>query len=61
MSPTTPLPQTPPDYDRARVTERPDGFYWQEKLTDELYCPFPTLLEEMQDMQGQDATGYEEG
>jgi len=43
------------------VTERPDGFYWQDKLTDELYGPFPTLLEAMQDMQGQDDTGYEEG
>jgi len=61
MSPTTPLPQNPPDYDRTRVTERPDGFYWQDKLTDELYGPFPTLLEAMQNMQGQDDTGYEEG
>ena len=61
MSPTTPLPQTPPDYDRARVTERPDGFYWQDKLADELYGPFPTLFEAMQDMQGQGDTGYGEG
>ena len=61
MSPATPLPQTPPDYDQTRVTERPDGFYWQDKLTDELYGPFPTLLEAMQNMQGQDDTGYEEG
>ncbi|MDP1997402.1 MAG: hypothetical protein Q8J90_09400 [Gallionella sp.] len=61
MSPATPLPQTPPDYDRTRVTERPDGFYWQDKLTDEWYGPFPTLLEAMQDLQGQGDTGYEEG
>ncbi|MHB0926191.1 MAG: hypothetical protein ACYC1F_06790 [Gallionellaceae bacterium] len=61
MSPTTPLPQTLPGYDQTRVTERPDGFYWQDKLTDELYGPFPTLLEAMQDIQDQADTGYEEG
>ena len=61
MSPTTPLPQTPPGYDQTRVTERPDGFYWQDKLTDELYGPFPTLVEAMQDIQDQADTSYEEG
>ena len=58
---TTPIPQTSPDYDQTRVIERPDGFYWQAKLTDDVYGPFPTLLEAMQDMQDQDDTGYEEG
>ncbi len=61
MTTTTSIPQTPPGYDQARVIERPDGFYWQDKLTDELYGPFPTLLEAVQDMQGQNDTGYEEG
>ncbi len=61
MIPTTPLPQTPTGYDQTRVTERPDGFYWQDKLTDELYGPFPTLVEAMQDIQDQADTGYEEG
>lgn len=54
------IPQTLPDYERMRVIERPDGFYWQDKLSDKVYGPFPTLLEAMQDMQGQD-TGYGEG
>lgn len=45
--------QTPPDYDQARVIERPDGFYWQDELTDKLFGPFPTLLEAVQDMQDQ--------
>jgi len=58
---TTPIPQTPPDYDRARVIERPDGFYWQDKLTDELYGSFPTLIEVMQDILDHADTGYEEG
>lgn len=61
MIPTTPIPQTPPGYDQTRVTERPDGFYWQDKLTDELYGPFPTLLEAAQDIQDHADTGYEEG
>jgi len=61
MTTTAPIPQTSPDYDQTRVIERPDGFYWQDKLTDKLYGPFPTLLEAVQDMQGQDNTGYEEG
>ena len=56
---TTSIPQT--RYDHARVIERPDGFYWQDKITDELCGPFPTLLEAMQDMQDQNDTGYEEG
>lgn len=58
---TTPIPQTPPDYDRTRIIERPDGFYWQNKLTDEMYGPFPTLLEAVQDMQASDETVYEPG
>ena len=55
------IPQTPPDYDRMRVIERPDGFYWQNKLTDELFGPFATLLEAVQDMQEREDTGYGEG
>lgn len=55
------IPQTPPDYDRTRIIERPDGFYWQDKLTDELFGPFATLLEAVQDMQEREDTGYEEG
>lgn len=54
------IPLTPPDYDQARVIERPDGFYWQDKLTCEEYGPFSTLLEAVQDMQSIDDTGYEE-
>ncbi|HRP97731.1 MAG TPA: hypothetical protein PL143_15930 [Rhodocyclaceae bacterium] len=45
------IPETPPDYDRTRIIERPDGFYWQDKITDEEYGPFETLLEAVQDME----------
>lgn len=61
MTPTMPIPETPPDYDHTRVIERPDGYYWQDKLTEELHGPFATLLEAVQDMQQQEDTGYEEG
>ena len=55
------IPQTSPDYDRTRIIERPDGFYWQDKLSDELFGAFPTLLEAVQDMQEREDTGYGEG
>ncbi len=58
---TATIPPTPPDYDHTRLIERPDGFYWQDKLSDDLYGPFPTLLEAVQHMLNHDDTGYEEG
>lgn len=61
MTPTTPIPQTSPDYDHTRVIERPDGFYWQDKLSEELFGPFSTLLAAVQDMQEHNGNSYEEG
>lgn len=58
---TTIIPETPPDYDRARIIERPDGFYWQDKETDRFFGPFPTLLEAVQDMEYNADSGYEPG
>lgn len=55
------IPQTTPDYEQKRVIERPDGYYWQDKFSEELYGPFSTLLKAMQDMQGQDDNDYAEG
>ena len=60
MTTTKPAMTTPPDYDEARVIERPDGFYWQEKLADKLYGPFPSLQDAAQDMQYRDDSNYEE-
>jgi hypothetical protein len=49
---TDKTPPIHPEYDQARVIERPDGFYWQDdELTDKFFGPFPTLLEAVQDMQ----------
>lgn len=44
------IPETAPEYDKTRVIERPDGFYWQFKGTDEEFGPFATLLEAVEDM-----------
>ncbi len=57
------IPHTPPDDESARVIERPDGFYWQDELTDKFFGPFPTLLAAVQDMQGQSSSDsdFEEG
>jgi len=48
---TQAIPETPPDYDRARIVERPDGFYWQDKDGGREYGPFASLLEAVQDME----------
>ena len=53
------LPQTPPEYDRTRIVERPDGFYWRPKGTVREYGPFATLIEAVQDMQGADGEALE--
>ncbi|MCX7172940.1 MAG: hypothetical protein NT159_03210 [Proteobacteria bacterium] len=39
------------DYDKARIIERPDGFYWQDKQTDEEFGPFDDALEAVADME----------
>ncbi|MGZ5093994.1 MAG: hypothetical protein ACXWIP_22500 [Burkholderiales bacterium] len=50
-----------PEFDQTRITERPDGFYWQSKSGGREYGPFETLLDTIQDMQGQDETSFEPG
>jgi len=55
------IPQTPPDFDRGRLIERPDGFYWQSRDGSEEVGPFTTLLEAVQDMQTSDGAELEPG
>ena len=55
------VPETSPDYDRTRIFERPDGFYWQVKTGDKDFGPFATLLEAIQDMQSPDDAEVEPG
>lgn len=48
---TANIPETPADHDRTRITERPDGFYWQDIEGGREYGPFPTLFEAVEDME----------
>ena len=58
---TQPIPETPPDYDRTRIVERPDGFFWQSKDGGREYGPFATLLEAVQDMEAKNGGAPEPG
>jgi hypothetical protein len=55
------IPETPPDYDRTRIVERPNGFYWQSKDGGREFGPFATLLEAVQDMAAGGEAAPEEG
>lgn len=55
------IPETPPDYDGARIVERPDGVYWQAMDGGREYGPFATLLEAVQDMQTSGESDLEPG
>lgn len=50
-----------PEDDRARIVERPDGFYWQSEDRRKEYGPFDTLLATIEDMQAGGETDYEPG
>ena len=56
-----PIPETAPDYDRTRLSERPDGFYWQAQQGGREYGPFATLLEAVLDLQASEAAAPEPG
>jgi len=48
--------------DQSCLIERPDGYYWQNKITEKLFGPFATLVEAMEDtQQDQEDNDYEEG
>ena len=61
MTTTTPTAPILSENDQARILERPDGFYWQDTLTEQQYGPFATRVEAVQDMEVQNDNGYEEG
>lgn len=57
--PESAIPQE--EADQTRLIERPDGFYWQDRLTDKLYGPFVTRFDALEDMQFVEDSAYEEG
>jgi hypothetical protein len=58
---TAKVPETSADFDRTRIIERPDGFYWQSTEDEREHGPFATLFEAAADMQAAAETGYEPG
>ena len=55
------MAEMPPEYDRARVVERPDGFYWQSTKNGKESGPFVTLRDAVEDMQYNADSDYEPG
>ncbi|HWS76672.1 MAG TPA: hypothetical protein VN324_16160 [Quisquiliibacterium sp.] len=46
-----PIPTTPADFDTTRITERPDGFWWESIEGGREHGPFATLLDAVADME----------
>jgi hypothetical protein len=44
------IPETRSDYDDVTVTERPDGFYWQDRNEKREYGPFASFLAAIEDI-----------
>lgn len=62
MTKKIPVALPPPEAGTTRILERPNGFYWQDTLTEKLYGPFATLRQAEQDLESQNGDeGYEEG
>lgn len=53
------IPATSAAHDSARVIERPDGYYWQDKTSGQEFGPFATLLEAVEDMNYTAETDFE--
>jgi len=61
MTTQKPITTVPPEILQTEVIERPDGFYWLDKVTKKEFGPFATLSDAELDMQGQNDSGFEEG
>lgn len=58
---STIIPETSVHYDEARIIEHPDGFYWQDRETEAMYGPFPSLSDAVENMDYNDESDYEPG
>lgn len=54
-------PTLPEEDEQTRLIERPDGFYWQNKLTEKLHGPFSSMAQAMEEAEYQEDSDYEEG
>lgn len=55
------VPEANLEDDRARIIERPDGFYWRAEDLGAENGPFPTLAEAAADMRTAEESEYEPG
>ena len=55
------IPAGVPEEDRARIIERPDGFYWRTEDRKSAYGPFPPLDAARADMLEGADSDYEPG
>jgi len=55
------IPVTQANYDKTRIVERPDGYYWQDRVTGGEYGPFSTLMQAVEDMDYSDESDFEPG
>lgn len=55
------IPATNASFDRTRIIERPDGFYWQDKGDGREFGPFASLHAAAEDMEYNDETDFEPG
>jgi hypothetical protein len=55
------IPETPPDLERRRIIERPNGIYWEDTETGEEFGPFATLADAEADMEYSADSGFEPG
>ncbi len=55
------VPAPKPEDDRARVIERPGGFYWRAEEGGTEYGPFPSRAEADADMRSAEDSEYEPG
>ena len=53
------VPAQKPEDDRARIIERPDGYYWRAEDRGTEYGPFPTLAQAVADMQSSDESEFD--
>ena len=53
------VPAQKPEDDRARIIERPDGYYWRAEDRGAEYGPFPTLPEAAADMRSADESAFD--
>lgn len=51
VKPLSEMKADPPDYEEPQVFERPDGFYWRNRVTMDPVGPFASIVEALADLQ----------